>query len=102
MRNGEIQSVGVVQPSGTGSTYTFSNSVGEVALIQADILADNNGVVHIIDNVLKPSFFYRSVIDLTGGTYYPPCKILVFLAGLSEYSAKAGFHVIRPERRQPS
>jgi transforming growth factor-beta-induced protein len=82
MRNGESVVVGVTaNPSGVGNIYTFSNSEKEGAtLTQADIFADN-GVAHIIDNVLKPSFFYRSVINLNGGTY-STLQNLALIAGL--------------------
>jgi transforming growth factor-beta-induced protein len=96
MRNGEMVFVGVVpNPSGTGNTYTLSNSKNETAtLTQADIFADN-GVVHIIDNVLKPSFFYRSVIDLFGGSY-STLQNLALIAGLENSLSEGPFTLFAP------
>jgi transforming growth factor-beta-induced protein len=96
MRNGEIVSVGVVpNASGTGNTYTFFNSENEFAtLTQGDIFADN-GLVHIIDNVLKPSFFYRSVIDLFGGTY-STVQNLALIAGLENPIRDGTFTLFAP------
>jgi uncharacterized surface protein with fasciclin (FAS1) repeats len=82
MRNGENVFVGVTpNPSGTGNTYTFLNSKNEVATLEQGNLFAANGVAHIIDNVLKPSFFYRSIIDLFGGTY-STLQNLALIAGL--------------------
>jgi transforming growth factor-beta-induced protein len=93
MRNGEI--VFVKTPSGVGNTYTFSNSKDEgVTLTQADIFADN-GVVHITDNVLRPSFFYRSVIDLFGGSY-STLQNLALIAGLEGYLSEGPFTLFAP------
>jgi transforming growth factor-beta-induced protein len=93
MRNGE--SVFVKTPSGVGNTYSFSNSKDEGAtLTQADIFADN-GVMHIIDNVLKPSFFYRSVIDLFGGSY-STLQNLALIAGLEGYLSEGPFTLFAP------
>jgi uncharacterized surface protein with fasciclin (FAS1) repeats len=96
MRNGEIVFVGVVpNASGTGNTYTFFNSENEFAtLTQGDIFADN-GLVHIIDNVLKPSFFYRSVIDLFGGTY-STVQNLALIAGLENPIRDGTFTLFAP------
>jgi transforming growth factor-beta-induced protein len=96
MRNGEIVFVSArATLSGTGSIYTFSNSEKEVAtLTQADIFADN-GVVHIIDNVLKPSFLYRSVVDLFRGTY-STLQNLALIAGLEGYLRDDTFTLFAP------
>jgi transforming growth factor-beta-induced protein len=95
MRNGEIVFVSVTpNPSGTGNAYTFSNSEKEGAtLTQADIFADN-GVAHIIDNVLKPSFFYRSVIDLLAP--YSTLQNLALIAGLEGPLRDGTFTLLAP------
>jgi transforming growth factor-beta-induced protein len=93
MRNGEI--VFVKTPAGVGNTYTFSNSKNEGAtLIQADIFADN-GVAHIIDNVLRPSFFYRKVTDLFGATY-STIQNLALIAGLEGSLRDGTFTLFAP------
>jgi transforming growth factor-beta-induced protein len=96
MRNGEIVFVNVApNPSGVGNIYTLANSQSEGGtLTRNDIFADN-GVAHIIDNVLKPSFFYRSVIDLFGGTYSTLLNLLL-ISGLESTLIDGTFTLFAP------
>jgi uncharacterized surface protein with fasciclin (FAS1) repeats len=64
-------------------------------LITADIFAAN-GVVHIIDTVLKPSFFYRSVIDLSGQGTFNTITNLALLTGLDGALSDGTFTLFAP------
>jgi uncharacterized surface protein with fasciclin (FAS1) repeats len=96
MLNGEIVRVGRTANPPGGDIYTFSNSEEEGAtLITADIFAAN-GVVHIIDAVLKPSFFYRSVIDLSGQGTFNTITNLALLTGLEGALSDGTFTLFAP------
>jgi transforming growth factor-beta-induced protein len=96
MLNGEIVRVGRTANPPGGDIYTFSNSEEEGAtLITADIFAAN-GIVHIIDAVLKPSFFYRSVIDLSGQGTFNTITNLALLTGLDGALSDGTFTLFAP------
>jgi hypothetical protein len=59
MVNDEIVTVGV-----DATTVSLSNLQGFSDLVIEVDVAASNGVVHLIDGVLLPSFVYRTVIDL--------------------------------------
>ena len=79
MFNGEPLTVSI---NSVTNSISFINAENEGAsVVQADIIA-SNGLVHTMDAVLKPSFFYRSVIDLSDT--YTAFLSLIATAGLED------------------
>lgn len=73
MKNGENVTIGI-----SGDTVTVNDAEVEVA----DVLADN-GVAHIIDAVLTPSFLETSIVDLAAAATTTLAD-LVEMAGLMD------------------
>jgi uncharacterized surface protein with fasciclin (FAS1) repeats len=89
MVNGEILTVGI---NGTMASLTTGNGV--VTMISAVDIIASNGVVHLIDGVLLPSFVYRSVMDLRAN--YSTLLALVELAGLRDSLTGGEFTLFAP------
>jgi len=78
MLNGEPLTVSI---DSVTNSISFVNAENEGAsVVQADIIA-SNGLVHTVDAVLSPSYFYRSIIDLSRSTYSTVMN-LALLSGL--------------------
>jgi transforming growth factor-beta-induced protein len=84
MLNEEILTVSIDETTGDVSLINDAGAITAVALLDISAV---NGVVHVIDGVLLPSFAYRSVIDLAAG--YSTVVSLIELAGL-ESAARSG------------
>jgi uncharacterized surface protein with fasciclin (FAS1) repeats len=89
MVNGEILTVGI---DGTMVSLTTGNGV--VTMVSAVDIIASNGVVHLIDGVLLPSFVYRTVIDV--GASYATLLALVELAGLKDSLTGGQFTLFAP------
>jgi len=79
MVNGELLTVTVGTDGGVGFINGDGNPNG--AVIETDLLA-TNGVLHIADSVLLPSFVYRTVVSLPA--QYSTLLTAIELAGLTE------------------
>ena len=79
MANSELLTVTVGTDGGVGFINGDGNPNG--AVIETDLLA-TNGVLHIADSVLLPSFVYRTVVSLPA--QYSTLLFAIELAGLTE------------------
>jgi transforming growth factor-beta-induced protein len=89
MGNDEIVTVGV-----DATTVSLSNSQGVSALVIDVDIAASNGVVHVIDGVLLPSFVYRTVIDLEDN--YSTLMTVIELAELADTLKASTFTLFAP------
>jgi transforming growth factor-beta-induced protein len=89
MMNGEILTVGI-----NGSMMSLTSGNGAVTMVSAVGIMASNGVVHLIDGVLLPSFVYRTVLDV--GATYSTLLALVELAGLRDSLMGGQFTLFAP------
>jgi transforming growth factor-beta-induced protein len=89
MSNEEILTVG-----NNGTMVSLTTGNGVVTMVSAVDIMASNGVVHLIDGVLLPSFVYRTVIDV--GATYSTLLALVELAGLRDSLMGGHFTLFAP------
>jgi uncharacterized surface protein with fasciclin (FAS1) repeats len=90
MLNDETVTVGI-----DGETVSLTTGNGVNTTVFAVDITASNGVVHLIDGVLLPSFIYRTVIDL--GMSYSTLLALIELAGLREALTGGRFTLFAPD-----
>jgi uncharacterized surface protein with fasciclin (FAS1) repeats len=89
MLNGENITVGI-----DGEMVSLTNGEGVATTVSAVDIIASNGVVHLVDGVLLPSFVYKTVIDV--GASYSAVLALIELAGYRDPLMEGQFTLFAP------